>query len=432
MSIERHNIDDDAELHVILLLDERSQRRLQTSITDLASHDIKIIYSFDELTESLVKNYNTVVLLEDYFIQDNSISNLRLYKEVFNLRYIYIGGVEIYLSQMKDIADCYRLVLEDLTYQQIASCVLMDEGAVTKYEIDESILEDSLIQLKDRLINDGAFTEDVGLLYDTALALVKNQAIKDRDMRNIKNKCDKFERESIANTDLVNRVYKELNRVMDAEYGRDKTILQYEVLLSKDIFKKISLVNYMNRPLVLYFKQYTKLNNFDLFIEALYNTLRLHREYRCKALKLYNSTDSIEVALQSEEYKIIRNSFKLSDIEGYDLLVKYGDYSKVLEILLKNKVKTDVLLVFDCKGANDRVLSGCDYYIDICQSIEDAKRLNLDTKLTIVNDSSAPLSWNVDVEKLEKLNSYDAAIYLSSQPLIQFILSSIGQGEIYE
>lgn len=215
---------------------------------------------------------------------------------------------------------------------------------------------------------------------------------------------------------------------MKAEGERDKALLQYECILSKDIYRKISVTNFNKRPLVLYFKQYTKLNNFDLFISTLHSSLRMHKEMRCKVLKLYSSKDTIELLLQPKYTKVIRNSFSLSDIEANDFISKYGDYSKVLEILLANKLEIDVLLIFDCKGNEDYVVNGADLYFDICQNKKDVRALDLDPALTITNSAiGEPMSWAYDKRQLKHLDDTDATMYLSSLPVIQNILDNVNR-----
>lgn len=147
---------------------------------------------------------------------------------------------------------------------------------------------------------------------------------------------------------------------------------------------------------------------------------------RCKVLKLYSSKDSIELLLQPKYMKVIRNSFRNSDIESNDFLCKYGDYSKVLEILLANKLEIDVLLVFDCKGNEDYVINGADLYFDICQNKSDVKALNLDQELTITNSEiGEPMSWSYDTRQLKQLDERDSLMYLSSLPVIQNILDNL-------
>lgn len=416
----------ETDLHAILILDENSQHDVMTSVSELVRHDIKIIPSLENLTDDLVRNYNTVILLEKYLLQDNSISNLRLYKEVFKLDYIYIGTDDVLLTLMRTVAKCFKMSIEQLTYEKLLAVILNDDALLEKYTLDYLPLENHCLSLKEDLLKQGLFDGIVKSTYETLVSLLSILEYKDDLIKTLDEKCITQEREITTNEEQADALYKEMFRVMSAEYQRDLNIKQYEVILTEDIYKKISLINYRNRPLIIYFKQYTKLNDFDYLITTLYNAIRIQKGLRCKVLKLYDSKDSIEIALQPNYMKLIRNNFTTAEVEVNDFIVKFGDYSKVLDILLNNKMGADILLVFDCKGHNDRVLSGADLYLDICHSKDEIKPLGLDYNLTIVNDNpDSLLNWHLDKEKLEHIGGTTATQLLMAQSVIKTVLSNI-------
>lgn len=421
-----YNMNDNVRLNVLLLLDEKSQRRLETGLSELISHGIKVINSLDDITEEILEEYNKVIVLEDYVVQENSISNIRLFKEIFNLEFIYLGSDDLRLTEMSTVAECHKMDITNLNYAQIFGAVMKDTGLLERYKLEPGKLEDSTNKLKDELIKQGLFTDKVKELHDSMLTLISVLDDREKKIKYLNQHVQILERENLTSNEQSDITYKELVRVMQAESERDKSLLQYEVILSKDIYKKISVANFTKRPIIIYFKQYTKINNFNRFITTLYNCLRIHREMRCKVLKLYSSKDSIELLLQPKYMKVIRNSFRNSDIESNDFLCKYGDYSKVLEILLANKLEIDVLLVFDCKGNEDYIINGADLYFDICQNKSDVKALNLDQELTITNSEiGEPMSWSYDNRQLKQLDERDSLMYLSSLPVIQNILDNL-------
>lgn len=421
-----YNMNDNVKLNVLLLLDEKSQRRLETGLSELISHGIKVINSLDDITEEILEEYNKVIVLEDYVVQENSISNIRLFKEIFNLEFIYLGSDDLRLTEMSTVAECHKMDITNLNYAQIFGAVMKDTGLLERYKLEPGKLEDSTNKLKDELIKQGLFTDKVKELHDSMLTLISVLDDREKKIKYLNQHVQILERENLTSNEQSDITYKELVRVMQAESERDKSLLQYEVILSKDIYKKISVANFTKRPIIIYFKQYTKMNNFNRFITTLYNCLRIHREMRCKVLKLYSSKDSIELLLQPKYMKVIRNSFRNSDIESNDFLCKYGDYSKVLEILLANKLEIDVLLVFDCKGNEDYIINGADLYFDICQNKSDVKALNLDQELTITNSEiGEPMSWSYDNRQLKQLDERDSLMYLSSLPVIQNILDNL-------
>lgn len=418
--------NQETDLHAILVLDENSQHDVMTSVSELIRHDIKIIPSLENLTDDLVRNYKTVILLEKYLLQDNSISNLRLYKEVFNLNYIYIGTDDVLLTLMRTVAKCFKMSIEQLTYEKLLGVILNDDALLEKYTLEYLPLENHCLNLKEELLKQGLFDGVVKSTYETLVSLLSILEYKDALIKTLDERCIAQEREITTNEEQADALYKEMFRVMSVEYQRDLNIKQYEVILTEDVYKKISLINYRNRPLIIYFKQYTKLNDFDYLITTLYNAIRIQKGLRCKVLKLYDSKDSIEIALQPNYMKLIRNNFTTSEVEVNDFIVKFGDYSKVLDILLNNKIGADILLVFDCKGHNDRVLSGADLYLDICHSKDEIKPLGLDSNLTIVNDNEdSLLNWCLDKEELEHIGGTNATQLLTAQSVIKTILSNI-------
>lgn len=426
MAFNSTRFDDGSRLDTILLLDESSQRRLKGGLSEIISHGVKIINSLEEVNEEMLHDYHKVVLLEDYILKENSISNVRLFKEIFNIEFIYIGSDDLRLAEMSEVAECHKMEIANLGYAQIFGAVMKDTGLLNRYKLEPARLEDSAERIKNSLIAQGMFTQSTKELYDSFIVMINVLEDKNKIIASLNSYVQQLERANQTNTEQSDAAYSELIRIMKAEYERDKSLLQYEVLLSNDIYQKLSLANYTKRPMILYFKQYTKLNDFDKLILSLYNTLRMHKGLRCKALKLYGSHDAIELSLQPKYMKIIRNSFKYSDIEANDFLVKYGDYSKVLEILLNNKLEIDVLLLFDCKGNDDRVLNGADLSFDICQSKLDATALGLDVDLVITNEQDAsPMTWCIDIEQLNCLNDRDSLAYLSSFPVIQNIINNV-------
>lgn len=421
--------NDEFNIKALLLIDDYTQRKLQVSTSEIVSNGIKVIYSLADINDDILKAYsNVVIILEDYILHENSMSDLRLYKAVFELQYIYMGSQDIWVRSMNEIADrCYKMDVTKLSYNQIFATLMRDSALLDKYVLKPQEVENALINLKQKIIEEQSYTEAVKKLFESSYTLVEILKDRDEEIKALHSRNANLELEAKNSIEQSDIIYKELNRLMDSERDRDIAIRQYEVLLTKDIYTKLMLMNYPKKPkLILYFKQFTKMNNFDLFVLTLYNVFRIHKGMSCKILKLYDSKDSIQIRLQPSYIHVIRNSYKAGEIEVNDLLAKYGDYTEVLNILLTNKIGCDVLIVFDCKCHNDRVLQGDTLNFDICQSKEEVKVLGLDSELTVVNDDfSSPLQWYTEEEELEGMNDEETLRFLSAKPAIQSILSSV-------
>lgn len=78
-------------LDAVLVLDENSQHEVTSSVAELISCGVKVISSLDKLNPDDMEKRKDIIILENYILQENSISMIRLYKEIFNLNFIYLG-----------------------------------------------------------------------------------------------------------------------------------------------------------------------------------------------------------------------------------------------------------------------------------------------------------------------------------------------------
>ena len=59
-----------------------------------------------------------------------------------------------------------------------------------------------------------------------------------------------------------------------------------------------------------------------------------------------SATRLLPSATVKQRYQVLHNKFNVDSIYRNDFLVKYGDYSKVLDLLFENELQLDVLLIF--------------------------------------------------------------------------------------
>lgn len=413
-------------LNAVLVLDENSQHEVTSSVAELISCGVKVISSLDKLNPDDMEKRKDIIILENYILQENSISMIRLYKEIFNLNFIYLGTNDILITLMQSVARCYKVPINDLNYDKLSALINDDEATIDKIKLDYLSIEENCISLQQELLKQGLYDGTVKNLYEMFSALISILEVKDNQLKELSEYCEEQTKLLETSESQSDNLYNQMFDLMQSEYKRDLAIKQYEAIITEDVYKKISLINFRNRPFIIYFKQFTKMNDFDLFILTLYNALRVQKGFRCKVLKLYDSKDSIEIQLQPEYFKLMRSTFQNVDIEANDFLVKFGDYTKVIDLLLSNTMHIDILLIFDCKGHADRVISDADIYFEMCQSKEDRKALGLSKDLTILNDDKAsPLNWRVNKAKLNKLPANLQTKELTSNIAIVSILSSI-------
>lgn len=117
----------------------------------------------------------------------------------------------------------------------------------------------------------------------------------------------------------------------------------------------------------------------------------------------------------------------MTDIETNDFVCKTGDYVRILDALLLNRMHLDVLIIVDCKDHNDTVLSGTHLIFNACGRKSSLDSLRLSAENTITNDADSKLHW--EEYDTSTLGKHEAFISLSSKPVIGIILQSLHQFE---
>ena len=124
-------------LNIILLLDDKSRKKLKVNVTDLVNYKVNIIYSLYELTPEMVAQYDKVVLLGDYVLLDNAVANIKMFKAILNLDLIYIGTDDTWLNFMSRFAKVYKLDYSELDYNRLYSVVMEDAGELEEYALTD-------------------------------------------------------------------------------------------------------------------------------------------------------------------------------------------------------------------------------------------------------------------------------------------------------
>lgn len=208
-----YSAEEGTRLNVLLLLDDKSQRRLETGLSELISHGVKVINSLDDITEVILEDYKKIIVLEDYVVQENSISNIRLFKEILNLEIIYLGSDDLRLAEMSSVAECYKMDISHLSYAQVFGAVMKDAGLLDRYIIEPGKLEDSTNALQKSLIQQGLFTDSVKEMYDSLITLIGVLDSKDKKINLLSQHVQTLERENLTCTEQADITYKELVRV---------------------------------------------------------------------------------------------------------------------------------------------------------------------------------------------------------------------------
>lgn len=393
------------ELNIILMIDNNSRRRIRVNPADLTYYKVHIISDFTDITDELVEKTNKVILLNDVLKSAGALSSMRLYKELFNLEYYFIGDEDIYLGLMSAYASCYKMNISGLNSDMLQAVIFNDTTLIEKFETALELPSRSLLAARDILNTTNIpaeiynlAEEHIELLQATEDTLRLNKSLKDlyeqTDLRASKlekevKKCEDF------CAGLINKFHK---------FTKDTK--QYESLLSKDLYTKLHLSDYPDKPMILYFKEYEELDGLDVMLYWLYQIFSIQLRVPTKVVKLYDSYDAKRLRVQPSAFTVLGNKYTLTDIvannyietgkpEKSDLLVKSGDYTKLMDILLTNKERKGLLIVVDCKLKEDTILIGNTLQYALCRNASHAKAFDLGEN-TISNNGSNELVWNLD------------------------------------
>lgn len=410
------------KISAILLLDPISRRLIKSNVSEIGSKDIIIVNSFNEITEEIIKACNKVVILDSYLRNVDSYSNIRLFKALLGIELIILGGNLAEDSTLSLYGDVFECDYTNLDYTMIQSAVFQDSNAESSSIAgegredylkfansiinSENLFESQIIDLARQFINE----------HNELLSLSKEfkESIKQNKLlQNINAKI------SIENDRLTAQFASMMKNAMKL----NKSLTEYEHILSQDVYTKLSLSNYAKKPTVIYLKEIEMLNHETSFIEVLFEMLRMQGKQSVKVLRLYDSANCRQVKALPSYYKIFRNGFLVSDVTNNDFIAKVGDYNEILDILLTNKTGLDILIIVDCKGFDDTVVSGAQLYFNLCSDVDHVTSYDLNIENTIINgkEDDKLLVWG-EYEEIANLTSKEEVfLFLSSRPIMQTI-----------
>lgn len=417
-----------AKLEVILLLDDESRKQIQVDLTELSMSGVTIINNFDELTSLGNVKTKKVIILNKFPMRDGALDELKLYKVIYNFKYIYISSDKSYLQYMSTMADCYAMDIRFLNYEKISAILFGDRTVIEKYEVPDHKLTSEVKKLADNLML-SSNNEDVKKLAKECLALQSSNEYLCNTLDSITKASERNEQKFLAQKQISQNLIKAYANLVKSAQKSNLSLEQYEMILTKDVYKKVSLLDYDNPPVVLYLKEYQELLHLDSFLWTLQTSIYKQMQKSVKILKLFDSSSSKRVLLEKDDYYKIKNSFTASEVLYNDLLIKYGDHTQVLDLLFKNSIDLDVLIIVDCKDHNDSVVSGNTVLFNMCRNSKKLNSFRLNPENTIVNNNpKSELSWNTYREFPKMKNLEDRLIYRSSKPVIQKILKLLQIG----
>ena len=395
-------VETTKHLRAVLYLDDTSRLKIKTNVSEIGLYGISFINNFSELTKELISETKTLIILEGYFNKANSVSDLILYKELFDLNIYCLGNVEQFRGRLNGIATLYSCDITFLDFDLVQSAVYGDTTlAKSPEELQIDEMQTANRDLAKRILKDTVIADrnKYKELYEVA------------DSKNLK--LEKENSKFVEGyADIVQKVAK-LN----------SSLKTYESVLSADVYEKVDLTKYTNRPLVIYFKEFEDLIYLDTFIETLYYVFTNQYHKSVKVVRIYDSAKTRKLSTLPDYYYRLYNKFTTEEAVVHNFICKTADYRKLFDVLLTNNSNLDVLLVFDHKDLNDLIFSGSYLQFNLCRTLKHLEAYNIKKENTIVNfagDEEKGISWDYypELQTDEMKDRERRFLFLSSRPVI--------------
>lgn len=411
-------------MKAILVLDDISKEKIKSNVSVLISRGIFLVNSLSEITDTMLKETKTTFVMEGLLQQPDGFAELKFYKAVEGLQYVFLMQKNKWYRVISKLGRLYQTDIVNLNYD-ILQAASFDDRSLESVA-DESLIKDGVKTATEICSRDSEYGSEALALSNALLSTIAREGALVEDLSTYQLLAEQLQCE--------NEVLRRKNAAYLAEYTKmfdkatqlNSVLSQYEVIFTKDIYTKIDLYSHSERPAIIYLKEYEWLAGFDKLIETLYNAIRIQSKKSVKVLRLFDSSSSRRLLTLPKYYKVIKNQYKMTDIESNNFICKTGDYARILDSLLLNRMHLDVLLIVDCKDHNDTVLSGSHIIFNVCGRKSSLAPLHLSDKNTITNEDS-DLHWeDYDTSEMTKNESF---IYLSSKPIVGIILQAVRQFE---
>jgi hypothetical protein len=219
--------------------------------------------------------------------------------------------------------------------------------------------------------------------------------------------------------DLLLTGYKQILNETAAEQAMLK---QYEAVFTSDVYAKVRMHDYSNRPMVIYFKEYEDFLNLDEMIETLFSVFVMQERKTVKVLRFFDSSTSKKMLTVPEYYTKLYNEYSMADVLSNDYVCKSGDYRRILDKVLLNETGVDILIVIDSKDYNDTILSGMPLQMNLCREVGHLNAFHLNAVNTLVNTGDEESKYFWGRYDTEGMTDEDKFLFLSSRRSIRNIV----------
>lgn len=401
---------------VVLLLDEKSKQFVKLDNTVLNASDVTIVNSLAEIKEEYLDDLRYVFILEGFIRTENNISDLRIYKSLAKYNYMIICADNAIVDVLGDLGRVFQRDLQVIDFELLQSCIYSDKSQ----EDNTQIINDSIEYAKS--VKNSESPNSVKLLADNYLTALERIDV----LQECLSEKEKIVREMQSRNAILvsdNKKWFDGCSLLVSRARKLNIALQkYEEIYTQDIYNKINLNSYPNRPTIVYLKVFTEFAGLELLLQTLFDSFRIQQDKSVKVLRLYDSSSSRQIRFLPEYYTVLRNHYDIHRVIQSDYICKSGDYTNLMDKLLNNKYGLSVLIIVDIKDFDDVILKGSFMQYNLCATQKQAELLGLPKDYSLLNEATDGwLNW--DEINLAGYSREEAFLKLSSKKIIQRVLT---------
>lgn len=418
----------DLTLNTIIMLTTEDRRILVESLNELIPFKVKVLSSFEEFEPSLALEYDNLVLIDSVVKDANFYGKLEFFKEVFDLKCFYVSTDRLWQNAMRKYCDIVDVDYRKLDYRLLVAILYSD--LATQREYAAEVRKGTMDVAKGVLQNSSTDEDKLLLAREFVAAAELLEEYQERE-QSLVGDCAKLMDEVLAARQETQRYTKAYNELFEKIYAVNRFLTQSNTMKVEDVYRKVSVDGYRDRPFIFYFKEYEELIELDAFLATLHDAFKIQKQASVKVLRLMDSHDSKRALTIPGYYNRVSERFEKTEIYKSDFLVRFGEYEKLLDLLLTNTTKLDILIVVDQKFHADTVLEGKFITMNMCRNAQHLPSFGLSEANTIVNNSK-DMKYSLSAQPSMAASKDDRFLQLSNTQLVQSILelylSVMGRG----
>lgn len=403
----------------IFVLDFFTRSTISTGTAEWSQLGIIFVNDLSEITEEMLTRTKTVFVAAPYFNNPDAMAQVRVLHTMFNLEFIFLGLDEAWFNEMQQYGKVYRADVSLITHD-VLMAALYNDSTLEGAKNDTSLFDDSLELAKSVIENPNGETS-----YRLAMSLLSMDRRFSEQSAQAKEQREQLQKLS-AHCSVLEKENKKLEegytKILRDSFKLYNTLQEYEGILTRDIYEKVDLGKYNTKPLVLYFKEYEEILNFQYFVQTLYELFRMHEKNSVKILMLFDSKTSRRMKVLPDYVKQIHNKYMTRDVLMNDFIAKSGDHRQILDLLLTNKILLNFLIIIDCKNYNDVTITGSYLPFNLCREPAHLQSYELSLDNTIVSYPVEGSQLVFDEVRTDLATKEDTFLYLSNKEVFQRIL----------